>query len=388
MSESASAARWPRWPGFPRCSSTSAGDSGKGGYHGAYVSGTCRRMWVGQVDSFQVAEDDELDRVTEPMQGPRSTQVLANGLDFIADALDKIVRVPEASRQQAGRLTKYALLHLSSGVELVLKARLFDEHWTYVFADMNKADRARLQSGDFVSARAVELFPRLASLCGVQVPNDAVAALQTLRNMRNRAEHFALTANVHAVEGIVKRAVPITIQFVVDHCGKGVSDPSVMDLLDQIRPLVTAVTQNHDHAEAIARVQAAGFEGGGGLVLTCPECEGRTLLIDDEAHCVLCDYRASGSEAASLYAENVLGISAYEVVKDGGVFPVHECPECQDDSLVLGALGKNAACLSCGFTADNGCFTNCPSCGNVFIESQDGPVICGPCLQYRLDKDD
>ncbi len=340
------------------------------------------------MDSFQVAEDDERDRVAEPMLGAKSIQVLANGLDFILDALDKIVLAPDASQHEAGRLIKYALLHLSSGVELVLKARLFDEHWTYVFADMNKADRAKLQSGDFVSVRESELLPRLTSLCGVEVPRDSVTALRALRSMRNRAEHFALTENVHAVESVVKRAVPIIIQFVVVHCGEGVSDPSVMGLLDQIRPLVTKVTQNRDHAEAIAGVQAAGFEGRGGLVLTCPECEGRTLLIDDEAHCVLCDYRASGSEAARLYAEIVLGISAYEVVKDGGTFPVYECPDCQDDSLVMGALREKAACLSCGFTADNGCFTNCPSCGNVFMESHDGLFICGPCIQYRVDKDD
>ena len=69
--------------------------------------------------------------------------LLENGLDFILDATQKLLELNDSDLDNRcnQRLIKYALLHLSAGIELVFKYRLFKEHWTYVFADMNKANK-------------------------------------------------------------------------------------------------------------------------------------------------------------------------------------------------------------------------------------------------------
>lgn len=332
-------------------------------------------------------EDDVSGRLTKPWPHASnssgvSLRVLANGLDFIADALDQLIAVPTAEPPEVQRLCKYALLHLSSGVELVLKARLLHDHWTYVFSDMNRADETKLASGDFVSVGADKLIDRLSTLCGIEIAVEAVAAFKAIRSMRNRAEHFVMSENVHAIESAVKRGLPPVIDFVVEYCGEAAAVAPVMGLLDRIKPGVTQITESFDQTARIAQAQAHSFESLGGTVLRCPEClAAPTLLIDGDSRCVLCDYRAEGPSASALYVETVLGISAYEAVTSGGDFPVHNCPECQSESLVIGDEDGKAICFTCGFKAEDSCFADCSSCGQMYLRGVDELPACVPCLE-------
>jgi len=63
--------------------------------------------------------------------------VLENGLDFVLNSINNLTIASEDTTDEYAkkRLIKYSLLHLSSGIELILKSRLLKEHWTYVFAE-------------------------------------------------------------------------------------------------------------------------------------------------------------------------------------------------------------------------------------------------------------
>ena len=54
--------------------------------------------------------------------------LLENGLDFILDAAQKLSELNDSDLddKDSQRLIKYALLHLSAGIELVFKYRLFN----------------------------------------------------------------------------------------------------------------------------------------------------------------------------------------------------------------------------------------------------------------------
>jgi hypothetical protein len=62
--------------------------------------------------------------------------LLENGLDFVHSCLGHLNAAQEAKEVGAQkRHLKYALIHLCSGIELVLKERLRQEDWKLVFAD-------------------------------------------------------------------------------------------------------------------------------------------------------------------------------------------------------------------------------------------------------------
>lgn len=115
--------------------------------------------------------------------------VLENGLDFVLHSINDLIIANEDTVDEYAkkRLIKYSLLHLSSGIELILKSRLFKNHWTYVFADMNKAKKELLMSGDFQSVDNDTLFSRLENLCNIKIEQHDVI---TLKNLRKRMKYL------------------------------------------------------------------------------------------------------------------------------------------------------------------------------------------------------
>jgi len=67
--------------------------------------------------------------------------LLGNGLDFIWSALEHL------SGNPGKRELKYAVLHLCSGIELVLKERLQREHWSLIFEKLDSANQKDYEAG-------------------------------------------------------------------------------------------------------------------------------------------------------------------------------------------------------------------------------------------------
>ena len=104
--------------------------------------------------------------------------MLENGLDFILNAAEKLVTA-ENSRDkiEKEKAYKYSLLHLSAGIELLMKSRLYIENWTYIVADIDKIDRKKFEVGDFVSVDYARCIERLKKLCGIEILDDDKQAL-------------------------------------------------------------------------------------------------------------------------------------------------------------------------------------------------------------------
>ena len=88
---------------------------------------------------------------------------------------------------------------------------------------------------------------------------------------------------------------------------------------------------------------------------------------------------------ANEYAEKELGISGYRCVKEGGEFPVYECPECGEEQLVYDAEAGRFHYFSCdqNFTTDKLSF--CPNCGQLMYNN--GETVCDDCFEHALNKD-
>ena len=81
------------------------------------------------------------------------------------------------------------------------------------------------------------------------------------------------------------------------------------------------------------------------------------------------------------YVENELGISEYRCVKDGGDFPIYECPECGEDQLVYDADNEKYHCFTCekNYTTDD--LTFCDRCGSI-MEHKNEAAVCQNCIDY------
>ncbi len=90
--------------------------------------------------------------------------LLENALDYILDAVEQL----QGKRPSKKRI-KFGIVHLWSGIELLLKRRLMDEHWSLIFRDINKADKKALESGEFISVYFDDAVARLRKICGVDL---------------------------------------------------------------------------------------------------------------------------------------------------------------------------------------------------------------------------
>lgn len=121
-----------------------------------------------------------------------------SAFDFLERSVDEITTHP-----------KYSVIHFSTAVELLLKARLMREHWTLVVdraADVTLED---FLSGQCRTVTQADAIKRLNGACGENIPKDAVAQFGKIAAHRNRMIHFfheagAGQAGQALIEEIVK----------------------------------------------------------------------------------------------------------------------------------------------------------------------------------------
>lgn len=134
--------------------------------------------------------------------------LLENGLDFISSALKHL------KNQPTKRELKYAVLHLSAGIELILKERLKREHWSLVFDKPELATKKAYDTGDFSSVSFKPSIERLINICGIKIEEKQKTRLLRFRDMRNRFEHFGIVDSIEAVTASAAAALAILLDFV------------------------------------------------------------------------------------------------------------------------------------------------------------------------------
>ncbi len=302
--------------------------------------------------------------------------VLENGLDFIHTALDHLRGDPKP------RDLKYAVLHLSAGVELILKDRLRREHWSLVFDDIDKADLETYSSGDFVSVGLKTSLQRLNKLCDVEVNSDEQRVLFNLRKSRNRLEHFATVDSPMALKASSAGVLSFTLDFIAAEFDVDELEENEAKLLDSIRKLLPEfqhfVESRMTEIDDILTVD-------NNPVLDCPRCTQAAMKADDGVKCHFCGYTADGDAGAQDYAESLFGLD-WKHVADGGEIPIYTCPECGSEALVdVGSLKQDLnterfVCFSCGNSWDWGTMDFCERCGTpISHDPEDGLPICENC---------
>jgi ribosomal protein S27E len=78
------------------------------------------------------------------------------------------------------------------------------------------------------------------------------------------------------------------------------------------------------------------------------------------------------------FVENELGISAYTCGKEGGEFPVYECPECGEEQLAYDRESGEFHCFACDEHFAKGELSFCDRCGAVMESNEMG--ICQNCM--------
>lgn len=85
---------------------------------------------------------------------------------------------------------KYSVIHFCAAVELLVKARLMQEHWSLIVAKPELADKEKFKKGEFVSVSLVEAKKRLQNIADEAIPDTAMSRFTKLADHRNKSIHF------------------------------------------------------------------------------------------------------------------------------------------------------------------------------------------------------
>ena len=104
---------------------------------------------------------------------------------ILENALDHILSAAENAKLKSARSWKYAILHLVAGIELLLKARLQNEHWSLLFQKVDQASETDLQSCNFVSVdvETAEIMDEMRQE-GITPSHFFMRAAKELRDLR------------------------------------------------------------------------------------------------------------------------------------------------------------------------------------------------------------
>lgn len=310
---------------------------------------------------------------------------LENGLDYLTSVVDHLRGEPDQ------RDLKYAVLHLQAAVEVLLKARLIRQDWSLVFKDPNTASQLAFAKGDFQSIGLKDTLTRLTDI-GVEVPKPAQDQFYELANRRNKLQHFGMDEQAILIESLAGKVLDSLLCVIRDYLRPG-ADPDDEHVLDTSQELIRTEMEriNGLVAARLARIEPE-LADRASVVVCCPICQYEALPIDHgDLRCRFCDRTFEPHDAASEYAATVLGLDFPRPGRYEGDGPLYPCTECGVETMVPGVTVRsdpNApvwVCFNCGPFDSQQEIGECPRCGELMLDTDDGPWFCETCMSDIAD---
>jgi hypothetical protein len=253
------------------------------------------------------------------LRAPRTKwkkRLIENALDFLARAIDDLKEQP-----------KHSIINFYSAVELFLKARLLQEHWSLTVS--KDADRQKFEAGDFVSVSFETACERLQNIVQSPISPSARRNFDAVRKHRNKMVHFfheADQAPANKLEAIAREQLRawydlhklLTVQWSPIFDGYESKFKEIEKKLKGHREFLRA--KFHDLAPAIKLEQSRGsvFKGCGSCSFKATRVTG---IIGDlsDGQCLVCGYRDQW------FAYTCSECSKVSSLREGGEFV---CPHC------------------------------------------------------------
>ncbi len=229
-------------------------------------------------------------------------------LNLLDNAVNSIVHGMEHYRAGKNNTIefKFAIQHIAHGAELLLKERLAREHALLIWEDVSKPGKRS------VTWEAALLRLRAAGVDLTKYEQNLI----TLRDLRNRIEHFVVTLHEKEAAGAISGVLEFIFEFPVRHLGISLQtafpDPRAWQELLKLKEFRDRAV---DAAEAM---QTSGNYYS--LNHTCFICgeyflvAGQDASTGDQGFCLLC-----GVEFELAWCEECSGLYEAELVEQSDV---------------------------------------------------------------------
>jgi hypothetical protein len=133
---------------------------------------------------------------------------------------------------------KQVIINLSNCMELLIKFRLLEEHWGFIFEDINKAKENNLDSGDFISVGFNRGIERLGNICNIDIDKYFLFSKE-LYKFRNKLVHYTLNDSMETILGTIVGSIKETYDFACNEIIKYInSNDGVKNIMYELEELM------------------------------------------------------------------------------------------------------------------------------------------------------
>lgn len=280
-------------------------------------------------------------------------------LDLIDNAIDFLLSAAENAELDEPRAWKYGLLHLVDGVELVLKARLQEEHWSLLFQDVNKASNEALARGDFQSVDLETCFKRLQGIAGVTISESEIRDLRSMGGVRNSARHFAIDIELEQLKSYLAKGLNFVLTFADANLQDGVPEDARAELYAHLQDFQEFTSERMNSIKDV--LDALDY------ATYCDRCDQETVRLSENGPvCLFCGDRPDPEVLAASRGEGPLSWS---------------CLACGEQTMFLVLFNNEdgaGICTTCGSHWQRVCF----ACGLQFYGRYDSDgLLCEECAR-------
>lgn len=298
------------------------------------------------------------------------TALVTNGFDFFV-----------RSAHELAQDQKFSIAHFATGLELLLKAALFHEHWALIATEPHSCAWTGVKEGTVRTIQASDLCAAVTSATGTPL-NREKAAFDAVFKHRNRVLHWAPNSDL---------ASTVAEQCLAWHHLRALLSGPWSNAfggfemrIHEVESLLRAHRQylqvRYDQNES----KLKGMETARRL-LTCPTCSFRAAVAEDEEErvvafeCLVCDYTGAAARVVcgALYALDDLPVEECgcgerhdrkDLVNELDTSDPREdrdrghCGEClvPEETVVLD--GASYVCVACGARFDHEHMASCQWC--------------------------
>ncbi len=324
------------------------------------------------------------------MKNARANEIIESALEFIEHSCN-IYNNDDLEQQTK---LKHSTIELAAGIELLLKARLCQEHWSLIISNIDKYKEDDWDNGKFVSVGIEQSIERFKQILNMPIYKEAKNAILKLAQLRNKYVHFISRESKEYVTAIQLKAW----HYILSLCEEKYIKFSYAQQ-KKIENIKQKMLQHSEFLDARYEELKEEIEESVYPIITCPFCNKMALRVEDDVKCFICggefttptDY----AEAIALNNHGYNTETAYcRECEEKTCIPVpEELREAAIEFLICrlniryepGMDFEPCYCISCGAIYDQQEIMHCNSCGSAYFSDYDFS-LCPECLEYHANK--
>ena len=299
-------------------------------------------------------------------------RLILNALDFLRQAIADFSTKP-----------KYSVINFCSAVELVLKARLLEEHWSLVVA--KQTTRKQFEDGDFMSVTFEDSVKKLGDIVGVTLSTEALKSFDSIRKHRNKMVHFFHSGTLSSQEIEVIAAEQLRAWYYLNQLLTIVLRSTFEKYDKEIKEVERALYGHREYLNAKFIDLSNEFSkrrNRGEVIQSCKTCRFNSSIVDEvlenifQSKCLVCHARHRWMVISCEICKHK---TDFESDGESFVCKNQECKETEDLEELVDRLNEeyhkpDEACLA--MTP-----ANCGECeGYHVVIEYSGKYVCLNCL--------